>query len=54
LSLVESPEWLEINDDVISGIPNREGSYTFVLRVEREGKYTEQEFYLVVTGVENE
>ncbi len=54
LSLVESPEWLKIDGDVISGIPNEEGSYIFVLRVEREDKYTEQEFYLVVTGVENE
>lgn len=49
LSLLKAPEWLELNDMVVSGVPTDVGEFEFVLRVEKDGRYIDQEFFLIVS-----
>ncbi len=54
LELIDSPEWLFLEDDVIYGVPKEVGTVSFVLRVEKGGRYVDQEFFLVVTNEKDE
>ncbi len=48
LSLLGAPEWLVLDEDVVKGIPVEVGEFSFVLRVEKDGRYVDQEFFLIV------
>ena len=54
LTLLDAPEWLSLDGFVVSGTPKNEGSESFVLRIEKNGEYVDQEFHLVVTESFNE
>lgn len=54
LSLLEGPEWLNWEDGVIYGVPERMGQISFTLRLEKEGRYVDQEFFLIINGERNE
>lgn len=49
LTLLEGPEWLVFDGNVVSGIPSEAGTTNFVLRLEKEGRYVDEEFFLVVS-----
>ena len=49
LTLLEAPEWLVFDGIVISGTPNEIETTSFVLRVEKGGRYVDEEFFLVVS-----
>ena len=48
LQLLNAPEWLVLEDVVITGVPAEEGVFTFTLRIEKEGRYVDEEFRLIV------
>jgi hypothetical protein len=54
LKLLDSPGWLILNDMLLGGSPDAVGSFSFVLRLEKDGKYIDEEFFLVVTDEVNE
>ncbi len=54
LALLNSPDWLKLENSIVSGIPEELGTFKFVLRVEKGGEYVDQEFYLIVIEDENE
>ncbi len=49
LTLLQSPNWLTFDGVVVSGTPNELGTVSFILRIEKEGLYVDEEFFLVVT-----
>ncbi len=49
LSLLGAPEWLVLDEDVVRGVPAEVGEFSFVLRVEKDGRYIDQEFFLIVS-----
>lgn len=48
LTLLDSPQWLVLDGIVVKGFPDEKGTFGFVLRVEKDGRYVDEEFYLVV------
>jgi hypothetical protein len=54
LSLLDSPEWLNLDGFLLSGVPSEVGTAKLVLRLEKDGKYIDEEFFLVVTEALNE
>lgn len=52
--LIESPEWLSLERDIIRGYPDSLGTYSFVLRVIEGENYYDEVYYFVVKDDENE
>jgi hypothetical protein len=48
VALLDSPQWLVLDGIVVRGVPDEKGTFSFVLRIERDGRYVDDEFYLVV------
>jgi hypothetical protein len=48
LSILEAPDWLVFDGSVVSGTPQKKETESFVIRVEKDGRYIDQEFFLVV------
>ena len=48
MTLLEGPEWLVFDGVVVSGTPSEIETTSFVLRLEKEGRYVDEEFFLVV------
>jgi hypothetical protein len=48
LSILEAPDWLVFDGSVVSGTPQKKETVSFVIRVEKDGRYIDQEFFLVV------
>ncbi len=49
LSLLDSPGWLTFDGVEVRGTPSEVGSFSFILRIEKEGLYVDEEIFLVVT-----
>ncbi len=49
VTLLEAPEWLVLQDMVIRGIPNEQGVFDFMIRLEKEGRYVDYEYSLIVS-----
>ncbi len=49
LRLLDSPDWLTFDGVEVSGTPSEVGSFSFILRIEKDGLYVDEEFFLVVT-----
>lgn len=48
VALLDSPQWLVLDGIVVRGVSDEKGTFSFVLRIERDGRYVDDEFYLVV------
>ncbi len=54
LDLLEAPDWLVFEEGLVKGVPEEVGTASFILRVEKDGRYVDNEFFLVVKPVDNE
>ena len=48
LSLEQSPEWMEITENIIRGIPSVEGTESFVIRISTPEGYMDNEYNVIV------
>ena len=48
LSVVEGPEWLSVDGNVVSGVARGAGTYRVVLRVSDGENYSERKHYILV------
>lgn len=54
LTLLDGPEWLVMEGAVLTGVPSDVGTENFTLRVEKDGRHVDWEFFLVVSEGINE
>lgn len=54
LSLLSGPEWLALENSEVVGTPTTLGSFSFILRLEKDGEYIDEEFFLIVTDASDE
>ncbi len=50
LVLLEAPDWLVFDGMTINGTPDEPETTSFILRIEKEGHYVDEEFFLVVSN----